>query len=214
MRDVRLGGRDLTGQRLACHAWQRLDLLEGCVDAGSHGAVVSQVQDERPRVNSRQADDAVLGQPVCPLRAAGLAHDDGPHVWRCGLGAFRRDAVVAHHRRREAEDLPGIARVGDELLVAGHRGREDGLTERSAVRAHGLAGEEFPVLEQQSRHPSCAIRPAATVMRTAPLSSWPSSHEFAEREWKTSSVTRHDASVASRTKFASAPASMRGGSSP
>ena len=76
VRDVRLGGRNLAGQRLACHARQRFDLLERCVDAGSHRPVVSQVQDERSCVHSRQADDAVLGQPVRPLRAAGLAHDD------------------------------------------------------------------------------------------------------------------------------------------
>ena len=49
------------------------------------------------------------------------------------LGALVGDAVVADHRRREADELLRVARVGDDLLVAGHRGREDRLAEREAL---------------------------------------------------------------------------------
>ena len=105
--------------------------------------------------------------------------------------ARRRDAVVADHRRREADDLLGVARVGDDLLVAGHRGREDGLAEREALGADRLAAEDGPVLEgEEAGHDSYTTRPAATSARTLPRSVSPSSHELTERERKPSSLTR------------------------
>ncbi len=150
-----------------------------------------------------------------PLRPPRLAHDDAAHVDAVRLAAVVGDAVVADHRRREAEDLLGVARVGDELLVAGHRGREDGLAEGDALGAHRPAGEDLAVLEdERAGHASCTTRPAAIVSLTLPLSVCPSSQELAECERKPSSVTRQAASVSSRTRFAGAPTSMRGGSIP
>ena len=67
------------------------------------------------------ADDAVLVQPVRPLRAARLAHHDRRRVRAARLGARVGDAVVADHRRGEADELALEARVGRDLLVAGHR---------------------------------------------------------------------------------------------
>src|SRR5207302_1074160 len=97
----------------------------------------------------------------------------------------------AHHRSREAHELLCEARVGDDLLVAGHRRGEDGLAARDARRADRLAGEHRAVLEREqstthsrsaageagastpcrapsSLRPSYTTAPAATVMATRP----------------------------------------------
>ena len=80
------------------------------------------------------------------------------------------DAVVPDHRRREADDLLGEARVGDDLLVAGHRRGEDGLAEGEALSADRLTAEDRPVLEdEEAGHASNTVLPAATVMRTFPV---------------------------------------------
>ena len=110
----------------------------------------------------------------------------------CGRADSERavgDAVVADHRRREADELLGEARVGDDLLVAGHRGREDRLAERrSPRRATDSPRKTVPSSSaRKPRHAAYTSRPAAIVARTSPLSVSPSSHEFTERERKPSS---------------------------
>ena len=82
------------------------------------------------------------------------------------------DAVVADHRRGEADDLLGVARVGDDLLVAGHRGREDRLAERDARRRRRDSPRNTVPSssdEEAALMPANATRPAATVSRTLPL---------------------------------------------
>src|SRR5205814_1860125 len=83
-------------------------------------------------------------------------------------------AVVADHRSGEADELAAVARVGDDLLVAAHRRREDRLAERGAGRADALAAEDGPVLEHEVAHVSYATRPAAIVVVTLPCSRSPS----------------------------------------
>ena len=56
-----------------------------------------------------------------------LAHDEAGHMRRLRLGIARGDAVVADLRRRHRDDLPGVGRVGQDFLVAGHAGVEDDL---------------------------------------------------------------------------------------
>src|SRR5213076_2321596 len=47
------------------------------------------------------------------------------------------------------DDLLGEARIGDDLLVAGHRGREDGFAEGESFRADRFAGEDAAILESE-----------------------------------------------------------------
>ncbi len=83
------------------------------------------------------------------------------------LGARVGDAVVADHRRREADDLLREARIGDGLLVAAHPGGEDGLAGGEALRADRLTAEDGPVLEcEEARHASNATAPPAIVIAT------------------------------------------------
>ena len=73
-----------------------------------------------------------------------------PRAWTASDSiAVGADAVVADQRVGEGDDLPGVARVGDRLLVAGHAGVEDDLAERLGVGgAAELAVEARAVLEQ------------------------------------------------------------------
>ena len=51
----------------------------------------------------------------------------------------RIDAVVADERVGHRDDLPLVGRIGEDLLVAGHRGVEDDLARGLAAGAEGLA---------------------------------------------------------------------------
>ena len=219
--DVRLGRRDLGDERSALHRRSRPDGVERLrlvqLTRGrdrAHGAAVAQAEDERARVDPGQRDDPVLLQPGRPLRAARLPHQHRLRVRSGRLGAAGGDAVVADHRRREADELLGEARVGDGLLVAGHRGREDGLAERGAGGADRRAAEDRAVLEREEGAHPCTTRPSATVFSTAPRSFRPSSQELAERERKPLSVTVHSCSRSSRTRLARAPTSTLGSGRP
>src|SRR5581483_6486017 len=151
-------------------------------DACAHRAAFTKMEDERPRVHTRQRGDAVRAKPFDPLRASGLAHDHAGCVHGGRLAARVAYTVVADHRRREADDLAGVARVGDDLLVARHRGREHGFADCAPRRADALAREDLAVLEHERAHASYATRPAASVRTTLPRRRLPSSHEFAERD--------------------------------
>ena len=101
------------------------------------------------------------------------------------------DTIVSDHRGREADDLLGIARIRDHLLIAGHRRCEYGLADRETLGRDRLTAEDRSVLEcEEARHAPCTNLPAAIVARTRPLTVSPSSHEFTERERKPSSVMR------------------------
>src|SRR5262249_14977009 len=155
------------------------------------------------------------GEPARPLGAAGLPHDDAADVRRGRLAPVVGNAVVADHRRGEADDLPAEARIGRDLLIAGHPGREHGLAEPGHPCADALPPEHRAVLErEEGRHAWYATRPAATVISTFPWSFRPSSQELAERDRKRSSLTRQVAPGLSRTRFAGAPTAIRGSSRP
>ena len=78
-----------------------------------------------------------------------LAHDHGARVHVGGLHVRRLDAVVAHHRVGEDDDLAAVAGVGDRLLVAGHGGVEHDLAPAVLECADEVAVEALAVLQQQ-----------------------------------------------------------------
>src|SRR5262249_25270616 len=54
-------------------------------------------------------------------------------------------------REREGDDLPGIGRIGEHLLVAGHRGIEADLADRVAGRAESGSFQHGAVRKHQER---------------------------------------------------------------
>ena len=129
-----------------------------------------------PPSRSRRTSERVSipVRPTMPRSRSQSVHS-GPRASRmsaaraCGRSdssARVGDAVVADHRRREADELLGVARVGDGLLVAGHRRREDRLAEGDPLRGDRLAVEDRAVLEQQvAAHAANTTLPSAIVLR-------------------------------------------------
>jgi hypothetical protein len=101
------------------------------------------VSDESARVDVLDADNVVSLQVIvealrrAPVRddAARLAHDKtfDPRLARFDIGFV--DTVVSDQRISHADDLTGVARVGQNLLISAHRCVENHLAERFAVSA-------------------------------------------------------------------------------
>ena len=68
-----------------------------------------------------------------------------------GLDVFFVGADIADMREGEGDDLPGIGRVGEDLLVARHGGVEADLADRMAGRAEPEAFENGSVSQHQKR---------------------------------------------------------------
>jgi hypothetical protein len=126
-------------------------------DAAPHRADVAEATGHGPGVDAPDAHDAVGDELVVEAAlgavvrhdAAGVAHDEARDPDATGLGIFVVDARVADVRGRHDDDLPGVRRVGQGLLVAGHAGREDGLAERAPDGAVGAPDVAGPVFEHE-----------------------------------------------------------------
>ena len=84
------------------------------------------------------------------------------HVHR--LDVFVVGADIADMRKGEGDELPGIGGIGEDLLIAGHRGVEadfaDGLAFRAEAKTfqHGAIGKH----EERGRF---VVRPGGGVFR-------------------------------------------------
>ena len=67
------------------------------------------------------------------------------------LGVLGVDADVADVRIGQRDDLPGVGRIGQDLLVAGHRGVEHDLAGGVARRADRAAAEDRAVGQARGR---------------------------------------------------------------
>ena len=204
-------------------------------------SLVAQVARELARVDVGDADDAVAREVGverllrAPVRRDGLASRTtkpatrGRVVHR--LGVLGVDADVAHLGRRHRDDLPAVRGVGEDLLVAGHRGREDGLAgrRRRARRRGGprrrcrRRGRASAVLLRRvghvgllsARDRSWTMRPSQTVISTRP------SHRRAQRRACSCSSSAgapgrssSAPSGSTSTRSARAPSRMRGAVEP
>ena len=101
-------------------------------DDGVGHAVFADVGGERPGIDAADADDAAFLQPVREMAGGapvgrcrhGRMHHTAAHA---GLGLeiggfliLGIDADVADVREGEGDDLIGIGRVGEDLLISGH----------------------------------------------------------------------------------------------
>src|SRR5690606_21220554 len=119
----------------------------------------AQAPRERPRVDALDPDDVVLLHEALQVlvravvggHAAELAHDEPLGVGLVGLHVVDADAVVADVRVGHRDDLPVVAGVGEDLLVAGHRGVEHDLADRLAAGPEGVALVDGAVLEGEDR---------------------------------------------------------------
>ena len=125
-------------------------------------ALVADQGGERARVDAADGDDAARLQPsVEVLRRAivgrlgdrrpehAAAHAAGRQAPR--LHVFGVGADIADMREGEGDDLPGIRRVGQDLLIAGHRGIEANLADGDAGGARALALDHRAVGQNEKR---------------------------------------------------------------
>ena len=60
------------------------------------------------------------------------------------------DAVIADQRIGHRDDLTAIRRIGQHLLITGHRGVETNFADLRALRAKGFAFENATVFESEN----------------------------------------------------------------
>ena len=92
---------------------------------------------------ARQFDGSVMAVRRMTPRAPGVA------AMFSALDVLLVGADIADVREREGDDLAGIGGIGEDLLVAGHRGVEAHLADRVAGRAEAEAFEHGAVGEHQ-----------------------------------------------------------------
>ena len=122
---------------------------------GALGAVGAQVADERARVNVAEDRDVVPGEEIFGGLAAApvggelgeVAHDECFDVGPPGLVVEGVGADVADVRVGQADELPGVGRVGEDFLVAGDGGIENDFPAALAARAVAAALKEPAVLQ-------------------------------------------------------------------
>ena len=99
----------------------------------------------------------VLFERQLEAMGAGLAHDQagGARLVVERLAVLDVDPDVADLRRRHRHQLPGVGRVGEDLLVAGHPGGEDRFAHGDHVRAEGATREHRAVREDEVGQWTC-----------------------------------------------------------
>ena len=80
------------------------------------------------------------------------AHDQAAHRRREGLDVFVIGADDADMGKGEGDDLPGIGGIGEDLLIAGHRGVEADLADRRC------RPRRSPCLRRRCRRPASRRR--------------------------------------------------------
>ena len=128
-------------------------------DHGVRHALAADQRGQRAGVDAGEADDAARLQPLVEMLGGAVVRGIGDrgaqdhaararrrrHVHR--LDVFVVGADIADMREGEGDELPGIGGIGEDLLVAGHRGVEADFADGVAFRAeaktlqHGAIGK-------------------------------------------------------------------------
>jgi hypothetical protein len=124
-------------------------------------ALVANERGEGAGVDAGNADDAARFQPRIEVAARAIVRGLGDvglqnraacavrrrHVH--GFDVFVVYADVSNMRKREGDDLAGIGGVGEDFLIAGHRGVEAHLADFGAGRAKAVTFENRAVSQHQ-----------------------------------------------------------------
>ena len=118
---------------------------------------------QRAGVDAGEPDDAAAFQPLVEMprgavirrRRDGAVQHDAARAGRRrkvdGLDVVLVGADIADMREGEGDDLAGIGRIGEDFLVAGHRGIEADLADGMAGGAKAEAFEHRAVGQHQER---------------------------------------------------------------
>ncbi len=132
-------------------------------DDGIGHAFVADIGGERARIDAVEADDAAGLQPFVEMAGRAMVRrvgdrrmdDDAAGGGSRGeiarLDVFLVGADIADMRKSEGDDLPGVGRVGEDFLIAGHGRVEADLAHGLAGRAEAEAFEHRAVGEHEPR---------------------------------------------------------------
>ena len=87
------------------------------------------------------------------------AHHQAAHGGRDGFDVFLIRADDADMGKGEGDDLPGVGRIGQDLLISRHRGVEADFAHRARLGAKGVAFERGPVGQHQNAGLACSEKP-------------------------------------------------------
>ena len=125
----------------------------------SHGSALTQVTGQRPSVDATDAHDSLVTQVIveAPLGppvgwdARWITDDIAAHPDLARLPVLVVHAGVADMRSGHDHDLTVVRRIGQGLLITGHAGGEDRLTEGLSLSPVGLADEGPAIFQDQNR---------------------------------------------------------------
>ena len=132
-------------------------------DHGVGHALFADQHGQRAGVDAGEPDNAAGLQPVIEVAGGAIVRrrgdvgmqDDaagaGPRRHVDALDVFVVGADIADMREGEGDDLPGIGRVGEDFLIAGHGGIEADLADRGAGGAEAEAFQNRAVRQDQKR---------------------------------------------------------------
>src|SRR3954463_5018141 len=112
-------------------------------DAAPHGAAIAKVPGDGPSVDTGDPDDALPAKlvlewaPGAPVTrdARGIADDVAGDPDPPRLVVFVVPPCIADVRSGLDHDLTVVTRIGERLLITGHPGGEDSLTECQTLSA-------------------------------------------------------------------------------
>ena len=106
----------------------------------------------------RLCDEVVvesLGRAPVAGNRRHAAHDEGFEKRLSGLDVFGIDSGIADQRIRHRDDLTGVGRIRQDLLITRHRSVENDFANGFAFKAVSLAAKNTSVFEQQRRAFRC-----------------------------------------------------------
>ncbi len=132
--------------------------VDGREDA-LHGPLDPQPADQRPGVDPFQPHHAIVGEVVVQLAVgakiarppAPLANNETGQVRPGAFHVLGVNAVVADFGVGHGDHLPPVTGVGEDFLIARHRGIETNLAVHLAFGAEGLAGENRTIFQSKFR---------------------------------------------------------------
>ena len=155
----------------------------------------------------------VIGKGLVAAPVGGLpanaTRDEARHLRSLGLLVAAVDSVVAQLGHGEGDELPGVGRVGEDLLVAGMAGVEDHFARGFPVGAAGGPLERLAAGERQRGllHSSllCTSLPSTYVRSTRPRSVQPAKGLLRLRDQNRWGSTFHALSGSTTMTSAGAP---------
>ena len=126
-------------------------------DGAIHRSAFPEVTNQGTGVDAGNADHAVLLQPglqaalAAPVALGGgqLTGDHPAHMGSISLLIAAVDPGVTQLGVGEGDQLPGIAGVGHDLLVAGHTGVKDHFTQGRCFGAEGFTTQHQAIRQHK-----------------------------------------------------------------